>query len=351
MLSGVHAAQFDLANGNDLHGDGTGVVIISAAGSADWGSLQPASGPNYIAIEGSGCFAQSTISHLTPGVEYEVRFMTACRPDGSGDETLSVSVDGGALSPFAHAARIQSETFRTSSTCTARAVEEWESTHPADVFAQESFVFTARHDTALLRFENDSPAGARTVMLDKVEVLALVEGRKIPLFNPSFELNELPEGEGFVVAQPNGWEASGCSTNNCEVRIVQNNNMRYGGMESQSGEFFIELFAPNSWVQHELTDLLEGGWYEVHFLAATKAGGANAETLNVKIENAIIWETTHPTTTFRRYTAAFRAKATTQTLRFENDSPYTSSSPVGTILLDDVSVVACESCQTINTGR
>jgi hypothetical protein len=80
-----------------VHGDETGVVIISAAGSADWGSLEPASGPNYIAIEGSGCYAESTITQLTPGVEYEVRFMTACQPGGHGDETLSVKIDGGAL--------------------------------------------------------------------------------------------------------------------------------------------------------------------------------------------------------------------------------------------------------------
>jgi hypothetical protein len=98
-LSGIHAAQFNaLADGEShVHGDETGVAIISAAGSADWGSLEPASGPNYIAIEGSGCFAESTITQLTPGVEYEVRFMTACRPGGQGDETLSVKIDGGAF--------------------------------------------------------------------------------------------------------------------------------------------------------------------------------------------------------------------------------------------------------------
>jgi hypothetical protein len=230
------------------------------------------------------------------------------------------------------------------------AVEEWESTHPADVFAQESFVFTARRSSALLRFENDSPTGARTVLVDKVQVLALVEGRKVGLRNPSFELDELSaNGDGYMVAQPNGWRASGCP-NNCGVRIVQNSNMRYGRINSQSGDFFIELFQPGSWVEHDLTDLLVGGWYEVHFLAATKPGGADAETLNVKVENTFIWETTHPTTTFRRYTAAFRAKSETATIRFENDSPYTGAA-VGTILLDSVAVVACESCQTINTGR
>ena len=100
-----------------------------------------------------------------------------------------------------------------------------------------------------------------------------------------------------------------------------------------------------------LLKLCTGGWYEVHFLAATKPGGAEAETLNVRVENTFIWETTHPSTTFRRYTAAFRAKDTTATIRFENDSPYSGTSPVGTILLDSVAVVACDSCQTVNTGR
>ena len=97
-VSGVHASHFNtLADGEShVYGNETGVVIISTAGSTEWGSVEPASGPNYIAIEGSGCYAESTITHLTPGVEYEVRFMTACRPDGEGDETLSVEIDGGA---------------------------------------------------------------------------------------------------------------------------------------------------------------------------------------------------------------------------------------------------------------
>ena len=128
--------------------------------------------------------------------------------------------------------------------------------------------------------------------------------------------------------------------------------MRYGGIDSEAGSFFIELFAAHSWVEQDLTDLVEGNWYEVHFLAATKPGGAEAETLNVQLENTFIWETTHPTTTFRRYTAAFRAKGTTATIRFENDSPYTGTAAVGTILLDImIEVFACESCQTSNNGR
>ena len=153
-----------------------------------------------------------------------------------------------------------------------------------------------------------------------------------------------------MVTQPNRWRASGCPSN-CGVRIVQNSNMRYGGIDSEAGSFFIELFAAHSWVEQDLTDLVEGNWYEVHFLAATKPGGAEAETLNVQLENTFIWETTHPTTTFRRYTAAFRAKGTTATIRFENDSPYTGTAAVGTILLDMIEVYACESCQTGNNGR
>jgi len=138
------------------------------------------------------------------------------------------------------------------------AVEEWESTHPADVFAQESFIFTARSSSCILHFENDSPAGARTVLVDQVTVLALVEGRKVGLRNPSFELDELSDdSNGYMVAQPNGWRASGCP-NNCGVRIVQNSLMTYGRISSQSGDFFIELFAAGSWVEHELTDLLTG---------------------------------------------------------------------------------------------
>ena len=66
-----------------------------------------------------------------------------------------------------------------------------------------------------------------------------------------------------MVTQPNRWRASGFPSN-CGVRIVQNSNMRYGGIDSEAGSFFIELFAAHSWVEQDLTDLVEGNWYEVH---------------------------------------------------------------------------------------
>ena len=74
---------------------------------------------------------------------YEVTFMATHRPGYGNDETLVVKLDGKPV---------------------------WHSRHPGDVFTTYQFAFNASATTATLRFENDSPAGDKSVFIDKVNV-------------------------------------------------------------------------------------------------------------------------------------------------------------------------------------
>ena len=70
-------------------------------------------------------------------------FMATHRPGYGNDETLVVKLDGKPV---------------------------WHSRHPGDVFTTYQFAFNASATTATLRFENDSPAGDKSVFIDKVNV-------------------------------------------------------------------------------------------------------------------------------------------------------------------------------------
>ena len=83
---------------------------------------------------------EQTLTGLRRGTVYELRFVAAERPGYGGDESLAVKVDG---------------------------IEVWESTHPADTFTVYRVAFTATADTGVLRFENDSPSGDRSIFIGK----------------------------------------------------------------------------------------------------------------------------------------------------------------------------------------
>ena len=65
-----------------------------------------------------------------------------------------------------------------------------------------------------------------------------------------------------------------------------------------------------------------------------RPGYGEDEILHVKIDSAVIWESTHPEDGFTPYSAIFTAIATSATLRFENDSPEGDRS----VFIDSVSV-------------
>ena len=86
--------------------------------------------------EGTGNNLEQTLSGLTAGSSYQVKFFATHRRDAAGLnwggalEELQVLIDG---------------------------TEVWESTHPPDDFEAFSAAFTATSDTAVLKFNNNSP--------------------------------------------------------------------------------------------------------------------------------------------------------------------------------------------------
>ena len=130
-------------------------TVVALNGNSPWGGLSAAdatgldsdTGNYYLSIQGSGAYVEQTLRGLQAGTVYEVRFLAAERPGYGGDETLTVKIDG---------------------------FEVWESTHPTDAFQVYRVAFTAQSPdgTAVLRFENDSPTGDRSIFIDAVSVQA-----------------------------------------------------------------------------------------------------------------------------------------------------------------------------------
>ena len=89
-----------------------------------------------LCTEGTGNNLEQTLSGLTAGSSYQVKFFATHRRDAAGLnwggalEELQVLIDG---------------------------TEVWESTHPPDDFETFSAAFTATSDTAVLKFNNNSP--------------------------------------------------------------------------------------------------------------------------------------------------------------------------------------------------
>jgi hypothetical protein len=136
---------------------GGGTVIVVSNGNKEFGGLTSGSGSYFSALRGTGSYIQQEVTGLDPGQTYEVRFKCGNRPDFGEDETVTVMVDGRSI---------------------------WETTHPTDVFVVESAIFVARGSTAMLRFENDSPQGDKTIFLDQVVVTVLQLGSNIAVANP-----------------------------------------------------------------------------------------------------------------------------------------------------------------------
>jgi hypothetical protein len=63
-----------------------------------------------------------------------------------------------------------------------------ESMHPEDGMSWYSAVFTAAAEAAVLRFENDSPEGDRSVFLDSVSIFTTANGLSVVLPDSSSEL-------------------------------------------------------------------------------------------------------------------------------------------------------------------
>ena len=78
-------------------------------------------------------------------------------------------------------------------------------THPEDGLLPYSAIFTARHETATLRFENDSPEGDRSVFIDSVSVTATANGLSVVLPSSSAEMQPY---DFQLLSTPMTWDAA-----------------------------------------------------------------------------------------------------------------------------------------------
>ena len=132
---------------------------------------------------------------------------------------------------------------------------------------------------------------------------------------------------------PNGYTSVG-------TVVLENGNDAWGGLDSHAGLNYLSIQGSGSYVEQRISGLIVGNTYEVHFLAASRPGYGNEETLKVLIDGGEIWESTHPDHSFVRYSAVFSAPATDVVLRVENDSPGGDQS----IFCDALAIISCTDC-------
>ena len=141
-----------------------GSVLICNANSGPWGGLNSGFGTGYLSIQGTGAYVQQAVSGLTPGQAYEISFWATHRPGYGDDEAFKVLADG--LEIF--------HTEHPGSDLEMGAVHggDQASFHggDSDPFQQYTAIFQARGDMTVIRFENDSPGGDKSVFIDNVVI-------------------------------------------------------------------------------------------------------------------------------------------------------------------------------------
>ena len=109
------------------------------------------------------------------------------------------------------------------------------------------------------------------------------------LANGEFSADIIPDAPGYVYMNPTGWEDSTGG-----IVVVRNGNGPWGGLDSGGGAHFISIQGSGATLRQTLTGLTVGTEYTVGFLVTHRPGYGNDETIHVKIDGTVIWETNHP---------------------------------------------------------
>ncbi|KAK3241128.1 hypothetical protein CYMTET_49082 [Cymbomonas tetramitiformis] len=125
---------------------GGGVLVIRQSCS-NWGGLSSGSGSNYLGIQGAGSYITQTITGLTAGVPYSISFQVAARPPATNYENQQIGV------------------YRDS-------IQIYIGYPSQAAFDTVSTTFTPTGTSFVLKIENDSASGDKTVFLDNV-IIAL----------------------------------------------------------------------------------------------------------------------------------------------------------------------------------
>jgi hypothetical protein len=122
--------------------NGGGVVCVKSK-NAPWGRLAAGRGGYFISIQGKGRYVQQKLK-TTKGKTYQLSFMATHRPGYGNDEKLVVKIDGKTV---------------------------WAKNKMANNFKTFTLNLKASKTSHVLRFENDSPKGDKSVFLDFVQVV------------------------------------------------------------------------------------------------------------------------------------------------------------------------------------
>jgi hypothetical protein len=101
------------------------------------------------------------------------------------------------------------------------------------------------------------------------------------------------------------------------------------------GTQFLALQGTGAAISQRVSGLAPGSVYEVRLLAANRPGYGGDETLVIKVDNHVVWESNHPADTFTPYGVGFVAKTSSSTIQIENNSPDGDR----TIFIDEIQVI------------
>jgi hypothetical protein len=286
-----------------------GRVIVVRSRNRPWGRLPAARGNYYISIQNDGAYVQQHLCGLRPNGWYRLNFKMTHRPGYGNDEEGYVTVNG--------------ETV-------------WSSPVPMpDTFTAFTAIFQATaQGGAMIRFENDSPAGDKSIFLDDISVAT--QQCRNTLSNANFESG--PRPSGFSYSTPTGWQSGG------RVVIVRSRNRPWGRLAAASGNYFISIQNDGAYIQQPLCGLTPNGWYRLNFKMTHRPGYGNNEEGYILVNGETVWRSPVPMPgRFTAYSALFKANDRGLAfIRIENDSPRGDRS----IFIDQLSLSRVTSCST-----
>ena len=126
---------------------GTRGTVAAKNGNRPWGGLDSGNGNYYYSIQSDGSYLEQTVT-LVKGATYTITFLATHRPGYGSDEKLRIKIRNSGSSY----------------------ITIWHRDYMPEKFMEFSATFTALRNDQYIRFENDSPAGDRSVFIDEIRI-------------------------------------------------------------------------------------------------------------------------------------------------------------------------------------
>ena len=341
-----------------------GVAILMNK-NRPWGGLSSMVGQQYLAIQGAGAYVEQSVCGLDASKDYHLTFAVTHRPGYGNDEKVKVTING--------------KTVWTA---------DGKNGVPSN-FGDIGIKFRGpASGQALIRFENDSPKGDKSIFVDNVKLgvfkvnkctcangtpatglackvdksstcakcnsgFQLASGGKacVPKKCGVVQNGGMEEGASAITTtykytKPTRWTGSKNG-----IVVVRSGNKPWGGLTSHSGNYFISIQGSGAYVEQKVCGLVKGTTYTVSFAATHRPGYGNDEKLKVTVDGKTVWSAAANAKNglpdkFGTFKATFTAQGGDATIRFENDSPKGDKS----VFLDSVTIAKGGSVGSKCTG-